>query len=104
VSCALGPYNFQFMTEVTKEIVSKYKVDGVFSNRWAGSGQCFCDSCQRISKPSAGSICQRQPIRRTRAAPVCRLASEAALRTLAAWDAEIKKINHHRVRKQAMID
>src|SRR3954447_10723402 len=38
VTCALGPYNFEFMTEVTKEIATLYKVDGVFSNRWSGSG------------------------------------------------------------------
>ena len=30
----LGPYNFDFMTEVTREIVTLYPVDGVFSNRW----------------------------------------------------------------------
>ncbi len=39
VTCALGPYNFEFMTEVTKEIGSTFpEVGGVFSNRWEGSG------------------------------------------------------------------
>jgi len=46
VACALGPYNFDFMTQVTREIVSKYDVDGIFSNRWQGHGVCFCDSCK----------------------------------------------------------
>jgi len=46
VTCALGPYNFEFMTQVTAEIVRKYKVDGVFSNRWAGHGQCWCEHCR----------------------------------------------------------
>src|SRR4051794_25201320 len=46
ISCALGPYNFHFMTEVTKEIVSLYKVDGIFSNRWSGSGMCYCEHCR----------------------------------------------------------
>jgi hypothetical protein len=46
VTCALGPYNFEFMTEVNKEIMSTYKVDGIFSNRWAGSGVCYCQHCQ----------------------------------------------------------
>jgi hypothetical protein len=54
VTCALGPYNFGFMTEVTKEIVSLYKVDGIFSNRWAGSGMCYCEHCQRNFKAAAG--------------------------------------------------
>ena len=33
ITCALGPYNFEFMTEVTREIVSLFPVGGVFSNR-----------------------------------------------------------------------
>src|SRR6185436_3618216 len=43
VTCALGPYNFEFMTEVKKEIMSCYRVDGIFINRWDGSGLCFCE-------------------------------------------------------------
>src|SRR5882757_4293305 len=50
VTCALGPYNFDFMTEVHKEIMSRYHVDGIFSNRWAGSGMCYCEHCQRNFK------------------------------------------------------
>jgi hypothetical protein len=48
VTCALGPYNFEFTTGVIREIVSLYKVDGVFANRWQGSGMCYCDSCRRL--------------------------------------------------------
>src|SRR5918992_1659195 len=33
VTCALGPYNFDFMDRVHREIVSRYKVDGIFANR-----------------------------------------------------------------------
>jgi hypothetical protein len=54
VSCALGPYNFEFMTEVTREIVSKYRVDGVFSNRWAGHGICYCESCKTLFRAASG--------------------------------------------------
>ncbi len=46
VTCPLGPYNFEYMTAVTEEIVSMYKVDGIFTNRWAGSGMCYCEHCQ----------------------------------------------------------
>ena len=46
VTCALGPYNFEFMTKVTEEIVTLYGVDGIFSNRWAGSGMCYCEHCR----------------------------------------------------------
>jgi hypothetical protein len=47
VTCALGPYNFRFMTEVHQEIMSMYNVEGIFSNRWAGHGICYCERCQR---------------------------------------------------------
>ena len=47
ITCALGPYNFEFMTEVTREIVSLYDVGGVFSNRWTGSGMCYCEHCRK---------------------------------------------------------
>lgn len=46
VTCPLGPYNFDFMTKVTEEIVTMYSVDGIFANRWAGSGTCYCVHCQ----------------------------------------------------------
>src|SRR5215471_16338674 len=54
VTCALGPYNFDFMTQVTREIVTLYQVDGVFSNRWAGSGMCYCEHCTRNFKTATG--------------------------------------------------
>ena len=56
VTCALGPYNFEFMTRITREIVDLYKVDGVFSNRWAGSGQCYCQHCVRNFKEFSGGL------------------------------------------------
>ena len=46
VTCALGPYNFEFMTEVHREIMTLYHVEGIFSNRWAGSGMCYCEHCR----------------------------------------------------------
>ena len=45
VTCAFGPYNFEFMTLVHKEIMERYQPDGIFSNRWAGSGTCYCEHC-----------------------------------------------------------
>jgi hypothetical protein len=46
LTCALGPYNFEFMTAVHKEITTKYMPDGIFTNRWAGNGMCYCEHCQ----------------------------------------------------------
>jgi hypothetical protein len=54
VTCALGPYNFEFMTSVHKEIMMLYRVDGIFTNRWAGSGMCYCVHCQENFRAFSG--------------------------------------------------
>jgi hypothetical protein len=46
ITCALGPYNFGFMTAVHEEIMRRYKPDGIFTNRWSGSGMCYCEHCR----------------------------------------------------------
>ena len=77
VTCALGPYNFEFMTEVTREIVSTFpQVDGIFSNRWAGSGMCYCEHCRRnLPRHSAAWTCRA---RTTRATPPAATTSSGA--------------------------
>ena len=65
VTCALGPYNFDFMTEVTREIVTLYPVDGVFSNRWSGHGTCYCRHCERSFKDATGHDLPRGADRRS---------------------------------------
>lgn len=54
VTCALGPYNFEFMTDVNNEIMSMYGVDAIFANRWAGSGMCYCQHCQENFREAYG--------------------------------------------------
>ena len=54
VTCGLGPYNFEFMAEVHREIVSRYRVDGIFINRWNGSGMCYCEHCQANFRAATG--------------------------------------------------
>jgi hypothetical protein len=54
VTCALGPYNFEFMTQAHKEIMERYEPDGIFSNRWAGSGICYCEHCRENFKTFSG--------------------------------------------------
>jgi hypothetical protein len=54
VTCGLGPYNFEFMTEVKREIMSRYRVDGIFINRWDGSGPCYCEHCRRNFQDATG--------------------------------------------------
>jgi len=54
VTCGLGPYNFDFMTAVTREIVARYRPDGVFVNRWEGSGTCYCEHCSAGFRAATG--------------------------------------------------
>jgi hypothetical protein len=54
VTCGLGPYNFEFMKDVKKEIMSRYMVDGIFINRWDGSGMCYCEHCRKNFKDASG--------------------------------------------------
>ena len=54
VTCALGPYNFQFMTSVVQEIVQLYQPEGIFSNRWAGHGVCYCEHCTENFRKATG--------------------------------------------------
>ena len=54
VTCALGPYNFEFMTKVNQEIMERYKPDAIFSNRWHGHGVCYCEHCKRNFKAASG--------------------------------------------------
>src|SRR5579859_4882017 len=54
VTCALGPYNFEFMTEVKKELMARYRMEGIFINRWDGSGMCYCQHCRNNFKAATG--------------------------------------------------
>jgi hypothetical protein len=94
VTCALGPYNFEFMTEVTKEIVALYRVDGNFSNRWAGSGMCYCEHCRANFKTASGFDLPRtndpqDPARRAHTA----WRQQRLFDLWQLWDREIQKIN-----------
>lgn len=54
VTCAYGPYNFEFMTDVHKEIMTRYRVDGLFHNRWDGNGICYCVHCIQNFRAATG--------------------------------------------------
>lgn len=94
VTCALGPYNFDFMTGVTREIVSMYRVDGIFSNRWAGSGMCYCEHCRANFKTFSGLDLPRTTNPQDPARKQYIVWHQQRLFELwRLWDAEIKKIN-----------
>ncbi|MDR2914851.1 MAG: beta-galactosidase trimerization domain-containing protein [Tannerella sp.] len=93
VTCALGPYNFEFMTKVNKEIMQRYQPEGIFSNRWAGHGVCYCEHCKKNFKAASGL---ELPTVTNRLDPVYQKWSEWQTDRLKElwflWDAEIRKI------------
>jgi hypothetical protein len=92
VTCALGPYNFEFMTKVNQEIMERFKPDGIFSNRWSGSGMCYCSHCVENFKKYSG---MELPRTTDRFDPVFQKYSEWRVVRLKElwflWDAEIRK-------------
>lgn len=96
VTCALGPYNFEFMTEVHREIVARYRVDGIFSNRWAGHGICYCEHCRHNFRVATGL---ELPRTRDLEDPSWRAymdwRQERLFALAARWDAAIREISPH---------
>src|ERR1035438_779648 len=100
VTCALGPYNFEFMTGVIREITNLYEVDGIFANRWSGSGMCYCEHCRRNFREFSGlELPQTAAGQRTTPdeAEIQYAAwhKKRLLELYSLWDAEIKKSNPH---------
>ncbi|MGD0776178.1 MAG: alpha-amylase family protein [Candidatus Solibacter sp.] len=94
ITCALGPYNFDFMTGVTKEIVELYQVDGIFSNRWSGSGMCYCEHCRENFHAASGldlprTLNPHDPSRRA----YMGWRQQRLFELWRLWDGEIRKIN-----------
>ena len=94
VTCGLGPYNFEFMTEVKREIMSRYRVDAIFINRWDGSGMCYCEHCRKnFGAASAGATFPIGNPWIRRGALTFSGISNASFDLWRLWDAEIRKIN-----------
>jgi len=94
VTCGLGPYNFEFMTEVKREIMSRYRVDGIFINRWDGAGMCYCEHCRANFRAASGFDLPRTDDPRDPARRAYVLWRQERLFGLwRLWDAEVRKIN-----------
>ena len=94
VTCALGPYNFEFMTAVHKEIMARYHADGIFMNRWEGSGDCYCVHCRENFKAASGfelprTTDARDPVRRA----FLEWRRQRLVDVLDVWNGEIRAIN-----------
>ncbi len=94
VTCGLGPYNFELMTEVKREIMARYRVDGIFVNRWDGSGMCWCEHCRQGFRQAAGRDLPRTSDPRDPAQGAYRQWREERLLALwGLWDSEVRRIN-----------
>ncbi len=94
VACGLGPYNFEFMTEVKKEIMARYRVDAIFINRWDGSGMCYCEHCRDNFRATSGHELPRTNDPQDPARRAYILWRQQRLFDLwRLWDAEVRKIN-----------
>ncbi len=92
VTCALGPYNFEFMTQVNTEIMQRFQPEGIFSNRWAGHDICHCEHCRRNFKTYAGLAL---PQKTDKLDPTYRKWTEWRIKRLrelwSVWDTGIRK-------------
>lgn len=108
VTCALGPYNFEFMTKVNAEIMQRYQPDAIFSNRWQGHGVCYCEHCKNDFRNATGLELPKPPEQRNSMIPAGFEAAEKAIdsnylawsqwqterlkKLWFLWDGEIRKI------------
>lgn len=94
VTCGLGPYNFDFMTEVGREIMARYRVDALFVNHWDGSGTCYCEHCREDFKRASGLDI---PLRAGPGDPAHRAyllwRQDRLMRLWARWDEAVRAIN-----------
>ncbi len=93
VTCALGPYNFEFMTSVIREIMTDYKVDGIFANRWNGSGMCYCQHCQKNFRDFSGLDLPRPGATGEAQTQYGAWHRKRLLELYTLWEGEIKKAN-----------
>jgi hypothetical protein len=94
VTCALGPYNFEFMTAIHKEVMTRYRVDGIFINRWEGHGICYCEHCRTNFKAATGHDLPRTDDPQDPARRAYILWHQHRLFELwRLWDTEVRKIN-----------
>ena len=95
VTCALGPYNFEFMTEVKKEIMSRYQPDAIFINRWDGSGMCYCEHCRKNFRAASGhdELPRTNDPQDTARRAYILWRQQRLFDLWRLWDAEVRKIN-----------
>jgi hypothetical protein len=79
---------------VKQEIMSRYKVDAIFINRWDGSGMCYCPHCRKNFQESTGRELPRSGDPQDPARRAYVLWRQQRLFDLwQLWDREVRRIN-----------
>jgi hypothetical protein len=96
VTCAMGAYNFDYMTSIHREIMEMYMVDGLFVNRWQAwaRGMCYCKTCQKLFREFSGGM--ELPRKHSQKEQLLKYAgweTERLTELWRLWDGEIRKIN-----------
>ena len=80
------------MPQVLGEIVTRYGVDAIFANRWAGHITCYCESCKSLFKQASGLDAPRTPQERGWA-EFQRWRADRLFDVWDVWDAAVRKAN-----------
>jgi hypothetical protein len=82
------------MTAVKKEIMSRYRVDAIFINRWDGSGMCYCEHCRKNFRDASGHELPRTSNPQDPAQRAYIVWRQQRLFDLwRLWDSEVRRIN-----------
>jgi hypothetical protein len=82
------------MSTIHREIMTRYRVDGIFINRWAGSGMCYCEHCRVNFKEATGHDLPRTNDPQDAAWREHIVWQQRRLFELwRRWDADVRKIN-----------
>ncbi len=94
VTCALGPHAEEQMTTIHREITARYWVDGIFGNRWAGHGICYCAYCREAFRQASGMALPTEPdTRRDDYAAWLAWREERLFALWELWDTAMREIN-----------
>lgn len=54
-TCQFTGYYDTFVPSLINEVISRYDIDGIYSNGWPGTNAplCYCETCKRIGDPAS---------------------------------------------------
>jgi hypothetical protein len=53
-TCQFSSYYDERIPQIIKELISRYDIDGIYTNAWPGvdAQVCYCEACQKIGDPT----------------------------------------------------